>query len=230
MNPTQTNQPSHKQKVDNALTATQVGEEKIFTVHRHPIGLFGTYAICGALTIAVAVLAFSVAPGSNNTAAAGLAMLAFFFVALLCIGFSFVVTKIYWGNSWILTSDSVTQVAQSTLFNRESSQLSLGNLEDISAEQKGILQHMFNYGLLKVETAGEKSKFAFDYCPNPNYYAQQVLMAREHFEQSGHSMGIHHLRTDKANPAASTDEPSKPTFLDPDTVEFDPEDPTGPNY
>lgn len=228
MNPQQPKAPGPKQKVGNALTVTQAGEETIFTVHRHPIGLFGAYAICGILTVAVAVLAFSIAPGSNSSIAAGLAMLAFFFVAILCVGFSFIVTKIYWGNSWILTSDSVTQVSQTTLFNRESSQLSLGNLEDISAEQKGVFQHMFNYGTLKVETAGEKSKFAFDYCPNPNYYAQQVLEAREHFEQSGHSTGIHHLRNNQGNQPPTT--PSKPTFLDPDTVEYDPLDPAGPKY
>ncbi len=69
------------------------------------------------------------------------------------------------------------------MFDKQSSQLSLGNLEDISAEQNGILTHMFNYGAVRVETAGERSKFFFNFCPNPNYYAQQILTARETFEQ-----------------------------------------------
>jgi hypothetical protein len=75
-------------------------------------------------------------------------------------------------------------VQQTALFNKQSSQLSLGNLEDVTVEQNGILTHMFNYGVIKAETAGERSKFTFRYCPNPNLYAQQILNAREQFEQS----------------------------------------------
>src|SRR6202011_6093270 len=93
-------------------------------------------------------------------------------------------TRIYWGNSWIVTSDSVTQVSQTSLFKRQSSQLSLIHLEDVTAEQNGVLAHMFNYGLLRVETAGERSKFTFTFCPNPNFYAREILAAREAFEQN----------------------------------------------
>lgn len=59
----------------------------------------------------------------------------------------------------------------------------MGNLEDVTTEKTGIFPHMFNYGVLKCETAGERSKFMFSYCPNPDYYAQQILDARERFEQ-----------------------------------------------
>jgi hypothetical protein len=96
---------------------------------------------------------------------------------------------LYWGNSWVVTTDSITQVNQTGLFTRQSSQLSLANLEDVTAEQNGILAHAFNYGLLKAETAGEHSKFSFYYCPNPNLYAQQILHAREQFEQGGGHVG-----------------------------------------
>lgn len=223
MNPSDNQQPApnpHKQKVDNALTATQQGEQTIFTVARHPIGLILSYLTGLVLTLAITGLAFAVIPAFGA--------LVLLLAAILCAGFSYIITKIYWGNTWILTSDSLTQVAQSSLFNRESSQLSLGNLEDISAEQKGILSHLFNYGLLKVETAGEKSKFAFTFCPNPNYYAQQVLMAREKFEQGGHASGVHHLRNADQNRTASVGVSSQPTFLDPSTVNYEPIDPNQP--
>jgi hypothetical protein len=87
------------------------------------------------------------------------------------------------GNRWIITSDSITQVNQTSLFNKQSSQLSLANLEDITVEQNGIIQSVFGFGTLRAETAGERSKFMFQYCPNPNSYAQQNLNAREQFEQ-----------------------------------------------
>jgi hypothetical protein len=38
---------------------------------------------------------------------------------------------------------------------------------------------IFNYGTLKIETAGEQANFHFNMCPNPNYYAKLILEVRE---------------------------------------------------
>lgn len=135
------------------------------------------------------------------------------------------------GNSWTLTNDSLTQVTQSNLFDRESSQLSLHNLEDISSEQNGFFPHLFNYGLIKAETAGEKSKFVFNFCPNPNFYARQILAARENFLTSHRDAITEGLTGSKINsfnygtptssqssPVQSTPPPAKPRFLDPEDV------------
>jgi hypothetical protein len=179
-----------KQRVGNQLSVTQLGEKKICEIKRHPIGLLAVYFMCGFLLVLVAILGFGAAPhlfpGVSTSQIDNLTLAVLLIVALLCAGYALIETKVYWGNSWVVTSDSLTQVDQNSLFSRQSSQLSLGNLEDVSAEQNGILSHMFNYGLLRVETAGERSKFVFAYCPNPNFYAQQILAAREAFEQGRH--------------------------------------------
>ena len=171
-------------RVGNSLTVTQPGERTICEIKRHPIGLFGVYVATGALIIFMAVIAFIILPHVITTGGAtAIGALVFLVAAIFSLAFAFISTKVYWGNSWVLTSDSLTQIEQDSLFNRQSSQLSLGNLEDVTAEQNGILPHMFNYGWVRVETASERGKFIFQYCPNPNYYAQQVLAARENFEQ-----------------------------------------------
>ena len=178
--------PDPKTRVDNALAVTQSGEHMIFNIRRHPIGIFGVYAGGGFLLIMAAILCFVVPPQISSTASSNVAQLGalvFMAVALAIVVFLLISTKVYWGNQWILTSDSVTQINQNSLFSRQSSQLSLGNLEDVTAEQNGILPHMFNYGFVKLETAGETGKFIFTYCPNPNYYAQQIIAAREAYEQ-----------------------------------------------
>jgi uncharacterized membrane protein YdbT with pleckstrin-like domain len=178
--------PPEQPAIHNPLSVMQPGEQVICEIKRHPVGILGIYTATGILIIFLAVLAFVVAPNlssdhrSQVTAIGGLVFLV---LTLLSIGFTFISNKVYWGNRWIVTSDSVTQVTQSSLFDRQSSQLSLGNLEDVTASQDGIFPHMFGYGRLRVETAGERSKFTFPFCPNPNYYAQQILNAREQFEQ-----------------------------------------------
>lgn len=176
-------------RVGNSLTVTQPGERTVCEIKRHPIGILGIYAATGILLVVVAVLAFVVAPhfvndSSGNGMATKIGALVFLVVAVFSAIFVLIASKVYWANSWIVTTDSLTQIEQDSLFNRQSSQLSLGNLEDVTAEQNGILPHMFNYGWVRVETASERGKFIFQYCPNPNYYAQQILAARESFEQN----------------------------------------------
>ncbi len=186
MNPITPSQP-----IINPLNAVRKNEVTIFQVRRHPIGLLGVHIVAGSLLIVLAVLLFAIVPTMLKDVASskvyGLGTLLYIVIAALTFGFLAITHKVYWGNSWILTSDSLTQVLQVSLFSKQSSQLSLGNLEDVTAEQNGIMAQLFHFGILKVETAGEHSKFTFQFCPNPTYYAQQILAAREAFEQGKES-------------------------------------------
>lgn len=170
----------------NPLSAMQPGEREIFHIKRHPIGIIATYVIAGLMLLVLAVLLFVAGPSilsGNKDQVNAVGAIVFAIGAVVIIAFSFISNIVYWGNAWILTDDSITQVRQNGLFDKQSSQLSLENLEDVTAEQNGILTHLFNYGVLKAETAGERSKFMFIYCPNPNYYAKMILEAREQFMQ-----------------------------------------------
>ena len=232
MNPLDPGHDNPKSKVGNELSVHQKGERTIFTVHKHPFGLAGAYSLSGIVAITVAFLTYylshNTVTNGNATISAAFATLVFIVVATLCALYSLLYTKVYMGNSWVLTTDSLTQVQQSNLFDRESSQLSLHNLEDISAEQNGFLPHILNYGILKVETAGEKTKFSFNYCPNPNYYARQVLAARENFltshrdaiteELTGGRVNTLNYQSNSTSQAEAAAEPVKPKFLDPEDV------------
>lgn len=149
--------------------------------------MFGAYIAASVILIFFAVLMLVIIPnvfaGNRASAVVGGTVI-FLLIACMVIGFVFVVNKIYWGNSWVVSSDSLTQISQRSLFNKQSSQLSLSNLENVTSEQHGILPQLFKYGTLRVETAGERTKFTFPYCPNPYYYAQKILAAREAFEQA----------------------------------------------
>jgi hypothetical protein len=174
------------QRVGRDLTVTQPGERMICEIKRHPIGILGIYVGTGLLITLLAVLILGVAPSMMPDSASqirqygGLGLLGVTVVSAL---YALIATTIYWGNKWIVTSDSITQVEQTGLFTKQSSQLSLSSLEDITAEQNGLLTEMLNYGVLKAETAGHRSKFVFLYCPNPNFYAREILTAREAHEQ-----------------------------------------------
>ncbi|PIZ63768.1 hypothetical protein COY17_00160 [Candidatus Saccharibacteria bacterium CG_4_10_14_0_2_um_filter_52_9] len=197
MNPQDTqpqNQPQYdpKTRVANDLAVMQPDEQVICSIKRHPIGIITAYAMIVFLLTIVAVLAFVVVPqfaGDNSSQASRYGGAVFLVCAIIGMIYGLIANYVYSNNRWIVTSDSLTQISQSSLFDRQSSQLSLHSLEDITAEQNGILTHMFNYGLLKAETAGHRGNFVFTYCPNPNFYAQQILQARETFMQKGGHQG-----------------------------------------
>ncbi len=179
---------------DNPLAAMQEGEEILADIHRHPFGIVSMYifaflglaAACGAIMLLVPKMISANSSYSATAISIGLIGLVLLFV-IIGLG---ITTMIYWQNRWILTSDSLTQITQKGLFSRQSSQLSLGNLEDVTAEQRGLIPNMLNFGTLRVETAGERSRFYFLYCPDPNLYARKILMARELYLQAGGSRGL----------------------------------------
>lgn len=166
------------------LSVIQPNEKVISEIRRHPAGLLRLYLGSGLLLIILAVLAFITVPDSTGSSLVRvLTAFAFFVILLLAMSFVFVSTIIFFGNYWVLTSDSITQTEQQALFRKRSSQLSLENLEDVSAEKNSFLATLLGYGDLKVETAGEREKFVLNYCPNPDKYAKQIIDAREVFQQ-----------------------------------------------
>jgi hypothetical protein len=176
-------QPAHNYNAP--LSAMRQGENVIFDLRRHPIGIIGMYVSFVILLIVVGAVAL-IAPGImedyDQTLISNIGLAAFIISAVFSGIFAAIAHKVYYGNRWILTDDSITQINQRGLFSNQNSQLGLDNLEDVTVDQRGIMSHMFNYGVLKAQTAGEHSKFQFIYCPNPNDYAQKILMAREAFE------------------------------------------------
>jgi len=162
-------------------------EIKIADVRRHPIGLVFIYVqTFVALALSLGLI-FYLLPdiletlSLGNSAAKAAAYL--FALVTLALGGIFVVlaTRIYTASQLIITNDNVTQIMQVGLFHRKVSELSMENVEDVTAHQKGILQTVFNYGRVHVETAGEQNNYDFIFCPNPNAYAKAIQDARVEF-------------------------------------------------
>jgi uncharacterized membrane protein YdbT with pleckstrin-like domain len=171
-----------KDRVSPDLTVQQPDEQKIATIRRSPVGIILIYAMSIAVIVIVALFVFWMLPRlTQDNAVITMGRLGMLVVLILSIISMLIFTVVYWGNYWILTSDSVTQVSQTGLFKRSASQLSLGDIEDVTADQQGILPELLNYGELRLETAGSTQKYQLNFSPNPNYYAREILAARETF-------------------------------------------------
>lgn len=207
-NPTPPPPFNPRQKVGGELTVTQPGEETVLVMKRHPIGIIMVYVGIAIVLSILAVLIFGLLPnieadsGSNQLTQIG--SIIFLILTTFSLIYALIATVVYWGNRWVVTTDSLTQIAQVSLFGKQSSQLALDDVEDVTAEKNGILAHIFNYGMIRVETAGHHGKFIFNYAPNPNFYAQRILAVREAVERAEkghHSQVVDSHQTISHNPA-----------------------------
>jgi membrane protein YdbS with pleckstrin-like domain len=175
-----------KQKIPE-LKFLNRDEHVVTIVHRHFIGIVFIYAEAFAAVLALLALGFLVFPSifSDLTSDSSMLLLgaAVFAVALMFF-ILFIATYIYRQCILLVTDQNLIQVIQRGLFIRKVSRLSMSNVEDVSAEQKGFLPTIFNYGILTVQTAGERENFVFPYCPNPNFYADRILDARQAYADS----------------------------------------------
>lgn len=177
-----TKPPSGQKQFDTPLAAAP-GEQTIMEITRHPFGLFGLYLACGFIVLVLLAAAaliphfFTSLTSQDRTGLFAGAVIAILIVLL----YMYVAVTIYRGNRWVVTNDSITEISQAGLFNKKTSQLSLANLEDVTFDQNNIVQEMFGFGTLIVETAGEHSKFSFPYCPKPSSCAKSIINAHEQF-------------------------------------------------
>jgi hypothetical protein len=164
-------------------------EVRVADVRQHPFGLLLVYLqISLGLLLSLGLIFFligGVLESLNLSSAAANALVYLFALLAVAFGIVFMIlaTRIYNSHQLIVTDQNITQVLQVGLFNRKVSELSMSNVEDVTAQKKGIFATLFNYGTLKIETAGEQNNFIFNYCPNPSAYAKALLDARAMYEQ-----------------------------------------------
>lgn len=161
-------------------------EELVGVIHRHPIGLVIIYLftfialLCGGALAVFLVPQVNVTDSSTSTL---MVLILILFGTIALIGL-IVATYVYNGNKLIITNKNVTQILMTSPFSRKVSELSMSNVEDVSALKGGILAHIFGYGTLRIQTAGELENFKFDFCPRPNYFGRIILDARQKYADS----------------------------------------------
>jgi len=186
-----------KQKHDESVRAhpflnLSPGEFVVLRISRHPIGIilpvfFTSLAVIILTTFLLLVPDFYSAMQTSASFAfpvpsQGLIVL----VVLLLILFSALVGGasiwIYQRNQFFLTNESVVQEIQLSLFSHHEQTVSLGSVEDASFKRQGLLQHIFNYGTMRLSTEGEETTYRFSFVENPKDQVAIVSNAVEAFK------------------------------------------------
>jgi uncharacterized membrane protein YdbT with pleckstrin-like domain len=164
-------------------------DEQIVTeIRRHPIGLVAVYAsgLFIAATILIGGVLFGLwlerQPDVTSTSSipfGTILAVVSAVVSAVVLFFTYVSAYIYKNNVIIVTNEKIVQLLYRNLVDRKISQLSLGDLEDVTVEQRGIFARIFKFGTLTIETAGEQNNYNFSYTPYPYDTAKHIVAARE---------------------------------------------------
>ncbi|MFA6161551.1 MAG: PH domain-containing protein [Patescibacteria group bacterium] len=85
----------------------------------------------------------------------------------------------YWLDMWIVTNRRIMNIEQNGLFSRTTSELRLYRVQDVTAKVDGFVRTMLDFGMVFVQTAGEKEYFTFEDVHHPNEIAKKILELAE---------------------------------------------------
>lgn len=159
-------------------------DEHVITIaYQHPVGIIIMYIAAFACFVVALFIISSLLPTVFNNSATAYGLVTFFtLIAAVLLGVILAAgTFVYRQSSLTITDRNVIQVLQQGLFNRKISQISLANVEDVTSHQKGFFANAFNFGVIKIETAGEQANFHFTYCPDSNKVSKIILDAKDEF-------------------------------------------------
>jgi len=164
------------------------GDFVVSAVRRHLIGLAIPFTV-GILAIALAFTVLfnydiitnllKITGPSANLSSVFIPVVAF---VIFVIFSEYIIYYVYTNNKFFLTNDSVIQQTQTGLFSNSEHIISLGNIEDASYSQNGIIQQFFNYGSIRLSTEGDETTYRFTYVANPKECISTLDNAIEHFK------------------------------------------------
>lgn len=164
------------------------GEYIINVISRHPIGLFLPLVLGFFLTALAFTLMFNydlVLQSFNITSAyvnpSVIVIPALIFVGLV-ISSTYVAYSVYVNNKLFLTNESIIQIVQTGVFSKKEKMVSLIDIEDVSYSQRGIIEQMFNFGLIRLSTEGEGTVYRFRFVANPKEVISILKNAVESFK------------------------------------------------
>lgn len=163
------------------------GEHVIHTLKRTRLGLIPLIGT-GTLVFTGMLIAIYLISRFRDTVAASVPLGA---AIAFVVGLTFVISLIiiisvtvYLSNQLIITNQRIVSIVQSGLFNRQASQLNLGDVQEVTVKQNNIFESLFNFGKLHIETAGEMDNFTFKLAKHPYVAAKHVNEANEEFEKT----------------------------------------------
>lgn len=158
-------------------------EEPVLVFRQHPVLflkgalLFVILALLPAIFPFVAPEMITVINDTPALATLSLLIIALYELTVLILGFTHFFN--WYFDIWVITQERIIDVDQEGVFSKKIGELEMFRVQDVVAEQKGVLATLFHFGKIKVETAGAKEDFSFEGISQPYDMAKQILEMAE---------------------------------------------------
>lgn len=163
-------------------------EKLLGEIRKHPFGLFAILFTGGLIAFAL-MISLMVVPllitedpiglGIDVTSIRAVLVGLGFLLTVLAITMTAIAAYLFQSNVVIVTNEKITQLLYTTIFHRSISQLSIGDVQDVTIKQVGLFARIFNYGTLTIETAGEQENYTFNFTPNPYETGKLIVGSHE---------------------------------------------------
>jgi branched-subunit amino acid transport protein len=161
--------------------AQEKGESVIAVTRKHWLSLTSPFVIASLTAIVLLVFSGMVfATGEKIFGDFDNALLAVTEVLILLyiILAAFSTWLIRYLNVIILTNKHLVDVSQKAFFARSISTLALQDIEDVTIDKHGFLQTIFDFGNLKIQTAGELPNFELKSIADPETVQRRIMEAK----------------------------------------------------
>ena len=168
-------------KTHRYFESQEADEWVIMVTRKHWLALISPF-ILGAM-VAVVLIVFSRLVLSTTEGLIGdlddIAVSAFELLIIMYVLLSsFGAWLIRYFNVVALTNKHIVDVSQKAFFARSVSTLALENIEDVSIDKNGFVGTIFDYGDLKIQTAGELPNFELKSVADPERVQRIIMEAK----------------------------------------------------
>jgi len=107
----------------------------------------------------------------------------FYLVWLLLIWLMFMMRwTVYYLDVWLITGSRIVAIDQKSMFHREATSLYLERVQDVTIEIQGLLQTIFNFGTIHVQTAGAQQEIILRNAKDPEATKSLILDLYRQFD------------------------------------------------
>lgn len=115
----------------------------------------------------------------NSLNLSGLLGIAMSIVSTLVVIGTAMAIYVYNRNYIVLTDQKIVLVTTFSIIGRKVSQLSIGDVQDISVQQSSLLSRIFKFGTVFVETSGEQANIQMTYTKHPFEVSKAIVDSHE---------------------------------------------------
>lgn len=131
--------------------------------------------VLGVIIITANIFLPLVFPNLSESAIRDFFPLAINVFSLFAIGLTFLIFMDWYLDVWILTNERIVDIEQKGLFNRHVSEFEFFRIQDVTVEAKGVFATLFNFGNIRIQTAGERVEFIFSQVSSPYSVKDRIL-------------------------------------------------------